>query len=727
MKQKSKFFTIQLVIWIIALVSISAIGIGLMMHQLYNFQQTLISQQEKQMLTVAKSVSSSISIYAKGYLSDITVLRGSNRFISGYNRYQKDGSTEELRSCMQDYVKTRTPTVTGLCLLDNQGNMITGTDGTLSYQVTDAKSPNSQILLFKNDTGYSIGVSIPVFQRYWLACLLNVRDMYHRIASDIRLGQKGYVVMMSSDGMILMHPCADQIGLYIIGDQKERYPNYDLSELEKLVSDQLAARTGVEIYHSYWWSSGPSEQVKKITAYTPVWLQSDFLVVSAVADYQETVESLHTSMSNIFLISLFTFFGFFCLVALLFYLLKSRLSYEKENRTLRELNRSLEELHNREEQIQHSQRLQTIGTLTSGIAHEFNNLLTPIMGYSGMLLETVDPESELHEDLEEIFSSAQKAKEIIQQITTLSRKSVGHTFQSIELHQFMDHAIKMVRSMLPAGIFMDVNLMFREARILGNETQLNQVVLNLCMNAFHAIGNKADGRLLITGTRMDAGDLPAEMDTNGFDHYVRLIFEDNGCGIEKRLLERIFDPFFTTKKAGEGTGLGLSIAQSIVEGHSGHISVESRIGQGTVFTIYLPISAEQAKSEESSVKKEQQTEKVPLVVVDNDPRILRMLDRGLTQQGFEVTSFTKPKLAAEYMRTNFCAALVTDYSMPEILGTQLAMTARGLYPNIRIIVLTGLIERDIVELKQKGIINDYLLKPIVCENLAKRLYELLFE
>lgn len=725
MKQKSGPLKIKLVFWSIALVVIITAGIFLMVHALYDFQQTMIVQQEKQMLTVAKSVSSSISIYAKGYLSDITVLRSSEEFIAGYQQYQKDGSTGQLRACMQKYVKTRIPTVTGLCLLDNKGNLVTGTDGTPNYKVTYTKSSNSQLLLLKNDTGYSIGISIPVYQRYWLVCMLNISDMYQRIASDIRLGEKGYVVIKASDGIILMHPVAEQIGLYVIKDRKAMNPNYDFSDLEKLISDQLAARTGVQIYHSYWWGDKQSQPVKKIAAYTPVWLQNDFLVVSAVADYQETIESLHTSMNKLFLICLLTLAGFGCLVILLFYLLKSRHSYELENRTLRELNSSLEELHSREEQIQHSQRLQTIGTLTSGIAHEFNNLLTPIMGYSGILLESAEPESELHEDLEEIFTSAEKAKEIIQQITTLSRKSVGHTFKSIELHSFLLHAVKMVRSMLPAGIHMDVNLCFKEAHILGNETQLNQVILNLCTNAFQAIGQKADGKVSITGVVVRIQDLPAGILTGGFEHYVQLTFRDNGCGIEKRLLDRIFDPFFTTKKASEGTGLGLSIAQSIIEGHSGYIFVESAVGEGTVFTIYIPVNTESPEPDNKVPREETHTDRIPIVVVDNDPRILRMIDRGLTQQGFEVASFTKPKLAADYLRKNCCAALVTDYSMPDILGTQLAMTARSHCPDIRIIVLTGLIERDIVEFKHKGIVDDYMLKPIICENLAKRLHELL--
>lgn len=726
MKHRFSRLTRRLFFGIGILVIIITIGIFTMVRALYAFQQALIIQQQEQMLTVAKSVSSSISIYAKGYLSDITVLRNSSEFVAGYQQLRNGGSATPLRVSMQNYIDTRFPTVTGLCLLDNAGKFITGTTGTFSYELTNTESLNRQLLLLKNEDGYSIGISIPVYQRYWLVCLLNVNEMYQRIGSDIRLGKKGYITITTSDGVILMHPSADQVGLTMIEDRKRLYPSYDLSELEAVFENQRAGKTGVETYHSYWWSDPSSNQVEKIIAYTPVWLQNDFLVVSAIADYQEVVTSFHTSMNRIFLIAMLTLCAFGLLTALLIYLLRSRHSYELENQTLREVNSALEELHQKEEQIQHSQRLQTIGTLTGGIAHEFNNLLTPIMGYSGILLESAEPNSKQQEDLEEIYHSAEKAKELIQQITTLSRKNVGHAFRMLPLQPLIADAAKMARSILPPNIKMETLLSFGQARILGNETQLTQVVLNLCANAFHAIGGKPDGRFSITGVVVDSEQLPTEMELGSFEQFARLTFYDNGHGIEERLLERVFDPFFTTKKAGEGTGLGLSIAQSIVEGHGGRIFVESKAGLETTFTVYLPVNTAQSTEKESrSEGSTQEAFRETVVVVDNDPRTLHLLERSLMQQGFQVAGFVQPKEALSYLKQHDAAALVTDYSMPEILGTQLALTARSFHSEIRIILLTGQIKLEIIEAKQKGILNDYLLKPAASDLIAQRLSELL--
>lgn len=729
MKEKMKLLTSRAILASALVILLMLVGILRILSTFFEFQQTIISQQEQQMLAVSKSVASSLSIYVNGYLSDMTVLRSSEGFIDGYRKFTKTGDGAQLKSCLEQYTSVRPSTVTGLCLLDNDGRYVLGTSQAAEYAKRTIEHTSTQMLYFKDDAGsYCIGIALPVYQEHWLVCLLNISDMYQRVGSDIRLGTTGYVMIMASNGLILMHPSAREVGMDVVKGRQVRYKDRDLTELAAVAERQQRGETGVEVYRSYdWMNTGNTKQVRKLCAYTPAALRDDFMIVCTVADYAAMLEPLHSSMTRMLADVMLVFAGASGLLLLLLYLQSSRRRVAEENRTLREVNSSLEELHAREEQIQHSQRLQTIGTLTGGIAHEFNNLLTPIMGYSGMMLQTLPEDSLLREDAQEIYTSAEKAKEIIQQITMLSRKSVGHTFTQIDLGRLSERIEKITRSILPPNVALKVDCRFEHAGVLGNETQLSQVVLNLCANAIGAIGSRQDGKLAITGELIAASQLPAAVPPReGYSRYAKMQFADNGCGIETRLLDRIFEPFFTTKKAGQGTGLGLSLAQSIVESHGGGITVESTLGEGATFTIYLPISNDNVTLQ-PAVDELPDFGGAPIVVVDNDPRILRMLARGLTEKGYVVTSFDHPDEAAEYLRSHFCAALVTDYSMPGLLGTNLAVIARGIQPGIRIIILTGLIERDIVEMKHREIIDDYLLKPVLCEEVSRRLLRLLQE
>lgn len=727
MKKKMKLLTSRVVLASALVILIMLVGILRILSTFFEFQQTIISQQEEQMLAVSKSVASSISIYINGYLSDMTVLRSSEEFVKGYWQFTQTGDGSALKDCLEEYTEVRPSTVTGLCLLNNNGRYVLGTAQAAQYAKRTIEHTSTQMLYFKDDAGsYCIGIALPVYQEHWLVCLLNISDMYQRIGSDIRMGTSGYVMIMASNGLILMHPSSREVGIDVVEGRRIRYADRDFTELAAVAERQKHGETGVDVYWSYdWMRPSNAKPVRKLCAYTPAPLRDDFMIVCTVTDYAAMLQPLHSSMGHMLGDVVMVFAGASGLLMILLYLQNSRRRVAEENRTLREVNSSLEELHAREEQIQHSQRLQTIGTLTGGIAHEFNNLLTPIMGYSGMMLQTLPEDSMLREDAQEIYTSAEKAKEIIQQITMLSRKSVGHTFTQIDLGKLSQRVEKITRSILPQNVTLEVRCAFHHAGVLGNETQLTQVVLNLCANAIGAIGTKEDGHLAIVGELMDAARLPNMVPPReGYSRYAVMRFSDNGCGIEPRLLERIFEPFFTTKKAGQGTGLGLSLAQSIVESHGGGITVESTQGVGTTFAVYLPVSNENVTLQ-PMVEEIPDLDRAPIVVVDNDPRILRMLERGLTEKGYSVTSFDHPVKAAEYLRGHFCAALVTDYSMPDMLGTNLAVIARGIQPGIRIIVLTGLIERDIVELKHREIIDDYLLKPILCEEVSRRLLQLL--
>jgi signal transduction histidine kinase len=261
---------------------------------------------------------------------------------------------------------------------------------------------------------------------------------------------------------------------------------------------------------------------------------------------------------------------------------------EIETKYLKELNKTWEALIKSEARLRHSQKLQTIGTLTSGIAHEFNNLLSPILGYSEILLQSTDHTDSMHEDLREINKSALRAKEIIQQILVFTRNdNTNFVAKTVRVDNVVRECTKLIKSILPNNIEVIENIISSET-ILGSSTQLQQVLLNLYTNSYHAM-KEAGGILELNVVEADVYDALSQELNVPEGRYIKIQVKDNGTGMDEETLSQIFDPFFTTKEAGEGTGLGLSVVYGIIKSHNGSIVVKSELNSGTSVEIYLPI------------------------------------------------------------------------------------------------------------------------------------------
>ena len=240
---------------------------------------------------------------------------------------------------------------------------------------------------------------------------------------------------------------------------------------------------------------------------------------------------------------------------------------------LQEKNAAMEALNQKTQQLAHHQRLEIMGTLTSSIAHEFNNLLVPIMGYSMLALEKLPPENEdIYDDVLEIYNTSLKAKTLIQRLSDLSRKNSETVFRPLSPDELVQKALHVAKPAQSKTITVQTDLHCPEACILGNEIQLSQLLLNLILNGFHAMPK--GGTLTIS--------------TQAQEETVQITVNDTGTGIAPEVISRIFEPFFTTKEQGKGTGLGLAIAAQVVEDHKGEIDVSSRLGVGTTFVVTIP-------------------------------------------------------------------------------------------------------------------------------------------
>ena len=267
-------------------------------------------------------------------------------------------------------------------------------------------------------------------------------------------------------------------------------------------------------------------------------------------------------------------FGFGLLVVLTLHMFRRTSRIQREAEALRRKNQAMEELNRQTQKLAHHQRLEIIGTLTASIAHEFNNLLTPIMGNSIMALEKLpSDEDAMYDELLEIYTASCKAKEIISRLSDLSRKNSENCFRQVAPDEVIR---KMVRTAEPAraeSVQINMNLNCWDQRLTANEIQLSQMILNLILNGFHAM-EPGGGTLTLT---------------TGFDEdHIQIQVSDTGCGIPRENQSKIFEPFFTTKEAGKGTGLGLAIVAQVVGDHQGTIRVDSMTGSGTTFTVRLP-------------------------------------------------------------------------------------------------------------------------------------------
>ncbi|MBR6614345.1 MAG: HAMP domain-containing histidine kinase [Lachnospiraceae bacterium] len=274
--------------------------------------------------------------------------------------------------------------------------------------------------------------------------------------------------------------------------------------------------------------------------------------------------------------------GISVLVFLLLCTIRRTSGLRKDVNLLKQKNQNIEKLNAQTRELAHHQRLETIGTLTASIAHEFNNLLTPIMGYSMLALEKLPAEEEeLYDNILEIYEASRKAKNIISRLSDLARKNSSEVLRSISIDDLVKKTLDVAAPAKPEDVQIRLDLNCWDQRFMGNEIQINQLLLNLVLNSFHAIGDK-EGSLTIHTSFDEAS--------------IQIRVEDTGCGIPDDIKAKIFEPFFTTKEAGKGTGLGLAIAAQVVEDHHGKIQVESFPGQGTVMTINLPKAADHSET-----------------------------------------------------------------------------------------------------------------------------------
>jgi signal transduction histidine kinase/CheY-like chemotaxis protein len=372
-----------------------------------------------------------------------------------------------------------------------------------------------------------------------------------------------------------------------------------------------------------------------------------------------------------------------------------------------------------ESQLVQLQKMETIGTLAGGIAHDFNNILTPVLGYTEMALEELSDESTLRYDIEQINSAALRGKDLVQQILTFSRQ-VDFDKRQLRLDQVVKEVLKLIRASFPSNIEIKQELAHDCGTVMADSTQMHQIIMNLCTNALHAMLGKGG----VLTVRLDK-KLVNSKKLKGLSNiqkgtYVRLTITDTGHGMDKRTLERIFEPFFTKKEVGSGSGLGLSVVHGIVSNYNGSILVESEPGKGSSFIIYLPQHSENYE-EEKEVSQKLKKGKGSILFVDDEKEITFMGKRMLESLGYMVDIKTDSQDALKDFKQDPLKydLLVTDQSMPKMMGTELISEVKKIRPDLKAIIITGYQDSITSQaMKQYGI-EDIISKPLILSEFSE--------
>lgn len=380
-----------------------------------------------------------------------------------------------------------------------------------------------------------------------------------------------------------------------------------------------------------------------------------------------------------------------------------------------------------EKHLRQQQKMNAVGELAGGVSHDFNNILTAILGYVALCMNTVDEESKTYKYLSEIVKAGDRATKLVRQILTFSRQE-EQQFHSLELQAIIDDSLSLVQTTMKKNIKLEQDIDPTCGAILGDTTQLQQVMVNLCTNAAHALGKEGTGKLTVTLRQADVSGEDEDGQVVDLEPgtYACITVSDTGCGMPPEVQERIFEPYFTTKKQGEGTGFGLSIVHGIVRKHRGSITVESEEGKGTTFTLYFPLLTEPAQQEPQDGEPSS-TVKVRgrILFVDDDQTVLSMGREILESFGYNVVTATNGRRGLETFKQDSSVfdALVTDYSMPEMNGHELIREVIGIRNGIPCILCSGYMEKVEGEDLSKLGHAAYMAKPINWNELSRAIQE----
>ncbi|HHY52668.1 MAG TPA: response regulator [Clostridiales bacterium] len=692
----------------------------------HSYTKTVIQQQQEHLLVISRSVAQNMELFLSEQLRDVDILVKTPGFVDEMEKYYEFGAVSGAKEYVLSYMLSQQEGLSRIYLLDINGNEVFRYNQYPFLEEFDESELNLKELCKVGQTG--MGKVFCIKDKHYGLTLINtiyagsgpigyivgivdLQSLFKTLVAPLNARESDYITVKDETGRIVMHQNPNLLGVNLQTDYADLLEDPQYVSLKKVLEHQLTHEEGTGYYRTFL-SPGSDE----IVAYTRMNLGGTSWFVSATMPLSQALQPVNENLGQFAFLVVAIIAVLFVGAIVIQYLIRKRQRLEIQTRYLKEINATLEELHQNKEQVRHYQKLQTIGALAGSIAHEFNNLLTPILGYCEFIKERLNPQDEIYEDVDEIHKAGKRAKEIVEQLLPFSRReNDSSTYTSVSLDAIIRDVTKMIRMILPSSITLEENVRDLGANVYGSATQLHQVLLNLCTNAYQAMELNG-GVLTISNRIVGVNELPEGYYPNEeATRYGVVEVSDTGAGMSPEVMEHIFDPFFTTKQAGEGTGLGLSVAMSIVNNHGGVIQVESTLGKGSKFSVYLPLTDISTAPEAlQPTEKDQHCTAVRLMLVDDEHQIVQYMKRRLVKAGYETESFTSAEkaLAAFEQNPRKWGAVIVDYTMPKYKGTDLARRMRKLAPTLPIILITGLVEKEAIQMQQQGVLSEILIKPI---------------
>ncbi|MGH1399532.1 MAG: hybrid sensor histidine kinase/response regulator [Alphaproteobacteria bacterium] len=407
------------------------------------------------------------------------------------------------------------------------------------------------------------------------------------------------------------------------------------------------------------------------------------------------------------------------------------------------------------EQLHQAQKLEAVGRLAGGVAHDFNNILAAMNGYAEFLIDDLEEESEQYQFAQNILSAGMQARDLVDQMLAFSRRE-SDELRQLDLRASVNETLKMLKASLPKSVTIHGDIIDEAAIMHGNPTQLSQALMNLCVNAKDAMKNER-GTLTIKVDFVNEHDVPnisttPEMPDESYlplihmeeikeghtrltlgslvsDHpYCRLSVGDDGSGMSRLVMENIFEPFFTTKSVDEGTGLGLAMVHGVITAHKGALEINSRLGKGTCFDLFFPLSLGEGAQEmiEDEANISSSLDKRNILLVEDDANVAIMTLKMLERLGVEVEHAENGREALHILQENpdYFDLVLTDQNMPEMTGVELIEAVSIKFKNLPFVLLSGYSEKSLQNMQDKHqCVKAVLRKPIAKANLSKTLNE----